>query len=321
MDDNKEFVIGVSNASKKLREAVKRLSRLIKNTLVIGEPGLGKGSIALAIHRESMLSHKKPFVAVNPRSMSDDELKALLFREGVKEQILLGKNIPELVRGSTLLIEEIEEMSFLNQARVARFLQEQRGKDAVRMIFTFKSGPSRLAAEHKLSEELYSQFADFEVITIPSLQERPEDIPYFVRHFVDQTCRELGIGEKVLDANTLDFLTKQTWKENIRELKSVIDNAVLTSQGDTLTLPETILNEHMQLETIINNINMKKPTSIDQTLENIEKLLIQRALNLFGFNQSKASQILGITEPTLRYKMKKLGITPSRKRWVESSTS
>lgn len=291
---------------------------MTKNTILVGEPGLGKSSIALAIHRESMLSHKKPFVAVNPRTMGDGELKALLFREGVKEQILLGKNIPELVRGSTLLIEEIEEMSFLNQARVAKFLQEQRGKDIVRIIFTLKSIPARLAAEHKLSEELYSQFADFEIITIPALRERPEDIPYFVRYFVDQTCREVGIGEKILDANTLDFLTKQIWKENIRELKSVIDNAVLTSQGDMLTLPETILNEHMQLETIINNINMKKPTSIDQTLENIEKLLIQRALNLFGFNQSKASQILGITEPTLRYKMKKLGITPSRKRWVES---
>lgn len=318
MDGNREFVIGVSNASKKLREAIKRLSRMTKNTILVGEPGLGKSSIALAIHRESMLSHKKPFVAVNPRTMGDGELKALLFREGVKEQILLGKNIPELVRGSTLLIEEIEEMSFLNQARVAKFLQEQRGKDIVRIIFTLKSIPARLAAEHKLSEELYSQFADFEIITIPALRERPEDIPYFVRYFVDQTCREVGIGEKILDANTLDFLTKQIWKENIRELKSVIDNAVLTSQGDMLTLPETILNEHMQLETIINNINMKKPTSIDQTLENIEKLLIQRALNLFGFNQSKASQILGITEPTLRYKMKKLGITPSRKRWVES---
>jgi two-component system response regulator AtoC len=320
MDNNKEkeFVIGVSSTARKLRDAVKRLSRVVKNALIVGEPGLGKGTLALAVHRESMLSHKKPFVAINPHVMSDGELKALLFREGVKEQTLLGKNVPELVRGSTLLIEEVEELSFINQARVAKFLQEQRGKDSVRIIFTLKSNPERLVKDYKLSEELYAQFSDFEEITIQPLRERAEDIPYFIKYFVDQTCQELGVGEKAIDTNTVDFLTKQMWKENIQELKSVIDNAVLSSQGDTLTLPETILNEHMQLETIINNINLKKPTSIDQTLENIEKLLIQRALNLFGFNQSKASQILGITEPTLRYKMKKLGITPSRKRWAAS---
>lgn len=309
-------IIGVSNAVKKLRDAVKRLARSIGNVLVIGEPGLGKSTVALQIHRESMLSHKKPFVAINARVTGDDEVKALLFHEGVKEQqMFLGKTIPDLVRGATLLIEEIEEMSFLSQARIARFLREHtNGQNGVRIILTLKEMPERLFKDYKLSEELYSHFTNFETITIPPLRERPEDIPYFVRHFVDQTCKELGVVVKAIDANTVDFLTKQIWKENLRELKSVIDNAVLSSTGDSVMLPETILNEHVQLETAITNITLKKSFSLDQALENIEKLLIQRALTLFGFNQSKASQILGVSEPTLRYKMKKLGITPSRKR-------
>lgn len=313
--ESKDVIIGVSNATKRLRDTVKRLARSIKNVLLIGEGGLGKSSIAFYIHRDSKLSERKPFVTVNARVTGDSEFKALLFREGIKEQqTILGKSIPELVRGSTLLIEEIEEMSFLNQARLAQFLDEQKGKNAVRVVLTLKDQSGRLMKDHKLSEEMYSHLSDFEEITIPPLRERPEDIPYFVRHFVDQTCEELGVTDKVIDANTVDFLTKQIWRENLRELKSVIDNSVLTSEGDAVMLPETILNEQVQLETMINNIKSKRIFSMDQSLEIIEKLLIQRSLDLFGFNQSKASQILGISEPTLRYKMKKLGITPSRKR-------
>lgn len=313
--DNKEAIIGISQATKRIREAIKRLARTTKSILLIGEAGLGKSYIAFTIHRESKPHDKKPFVSLNARVTSDDELKALLFQNGARDhQALLGKNIPELVRGTTLLVEEVEELSFLNQSRIAKFLNSYTGKDAVRIILTVKNHPEQLLRDRRISEELYLHFSQFEEITVPPLRERPEDIPYLVRHFVDQTCQELGVSDKIIDANTVDFLTKQIWKENIRELKSVIDNAVLTSQGDALMLPETILNEHVQLETMINNIKAKKAFSMDQSLENIEKLLIQRTLDLFGFNQSKASRVLGVSEPTLRYKMKKLGITPSRKR-------
>lgn len=308
-------IIGISNATKKLRETVQRLSRSIKNVLIIGEAGLGKGTAALQIHLLSKLSEKKPFVTINSRVTGDTELKAILFRENLKAQrAMLGKPIPELVRGSTLLMEEIEEMSFLNQARVARFLDEQKLRHGGRVIITVKDEPDKLYREQKISKELFPLLASFEHIVISPLRERAEDIPHLVRYFLEQACSEMGNVEKVIDVNTLDFLTKQQWKENVRELKSVIDNAVLTTEGNALVLPDALLNEYVHLEGIINNIKSKRVFSLDNALENLEKLLLQRALSYFGFHQSKAAATLGITEPTLRYKMRKLGIPPSRKR-------
>ena len=312
MNRNSE-IIGVSTATEGLRDTVKHLSRSRKNILLVGEPGVGKSYVALSIHRESKLAEGRPFVSINARA-GDGELKAVLFGEGMKEQEQLGKSIPELVPGTTLLIEETEEMSFLNQARVAKFLQDQENKNTIRIALTLRDEPDRLLLEQKLSETLMPYLADFERVFVPPLRERAEDIPYFVKFFVGRTCKELGTAEKIIDANTLDFLTKQIWKENLRELKSVIDNAVVASQGDVLTLPESILNEHMQLETMISNIKVKKRFFLDKSMETIEKLLVQRALNHFGFNQSKVSEVLGVSEPTLRYKMKKLGIPPARKR-------
>ncbi|HJW27730.1 MAG TPA: helix-turn-helix domain-containing protein, partial [Saprospiraceae bacterium] len=166
----------------------------------------------------------------------------------------------------------------------------------------------------KLLEDLYNKLNSFEKIEIPPLRERPEDIPLLVKHFTSELCREIGIGELAIDINAIDVLVRQTWKENIRELKAVVDKSVLFSNGGRFMLPPELVDEKTEVVKMINNIVNGQDFVLDKSLDAIEKGIIERALQKFGFNQSKAAGFLGMTEQTLRYKLKRLNIASSRTR-------
>jgi len=208
----------------------------------------------------------------------------------------------------------IEDLSFSNQSRLARFLDSKKGKPKVRVIAAVKESVEKCFEKGTIVEALFNQLSTFEKIYISPLRERPEDIPALAEQFIVDACKELGIRVKTLDANTLDFLAKFDWKENVRGLKAVIDKSVHQTEGEALTLPREILDERSHLQGIINNIELKKRFSMDLGLENIEKLLLQRMLKAFGYNQSRVAEALGITEGNLRYRLKKYSIPSSRQR-------
>jgi DNA-binding NtrC family response regulator len=304
-------LVGESNAIKKLTKQIQQLAASTRNVLIEGEPGVGKTTVARQIH---MLwkGATKPFVTLNAVLTPDDEFRAILFPE--EAQGMASKQVPELVDGSTLYIRDVEDLSFSNQSRVARFLEGRKGKQKTRVVATVKDDLQKCFESGMLVESLYNQLQSFEKVYIPPLRERPEDIPALSVHFVTEASRELGVRVKTLDANTLDFLTKYDWKDNARGLKAVIDKSVHQSEGEMLTLPQEILDETSHLKGIINNINLKKRFSMDLALENIEKLLLLRMLKVFGYNQSRVAEALGITEGNLRYRLKKYRIPSSRQR-------
>lgn len=308
------LVVGESNAIKKLNRQVQQLAGSTRNVLIDGEPGVGKTTVARQIHTSGK-SAGKPFITLDSWLTPDDEIKAILFRDEMKrEQDLPARQIPELVDGSTLYIKEAEEMSFSNQSRIARYLEGRKGRQKTRVIATMKEPLEKCFEAGLLIEPLFKQLSTFEKLSVPPLRERPEDIPSLADHFTGEACRELGVRMKTLDANTLDFLAKFDWKDNVRGLKAVIDKSVHQTEGEALTLPREILDEKSHLQGIINNIDSKKRFSMDLALENIEKLLLQRMLNVFGYNQSRVAEALGITEGNLRYRLKKYRIPSSRER-------
>jgi len=184
----------------------------------------------------------------------------------------------------------------------------------IRLIVTVKEDPRALVDKRKLLEDLYNKLADFERIETPPLRERPEDIPLLVKHFSADLCKEIGIGELVIDINAIDVLVRQTWRENIRELKAVVDKSVLFSNGGRFMLPPELVDEKTEVVKMINNIATGQDFILDKSLDAIEKGIIERSLSKFGFNQSKAAGFLGMTEQTLRYKLKRLNIVSSRSR-------
>ncbi len=308
------FLVGESSAIKKLNKQIFQLAGSSRNVLIQGETGAGKTTVA----RHLFLAGKdraKPFFTIDPSLTSDEEIKAIFFRDELRrDEEAAAKQIPELIDGSTVYANDIEDLSFSNQSRLARFLDSKKGKPKIRMIAAVKESIEKCFERGMIVEALFNQLSTFEKIYIAPLRERPEDIPALAEQFIVDACKELGIRVKTLDANTLDFLAKFDWKDNVRGLKAVIDKSVHQTEGEALTLPREILDERSHLQGIINNIELKKRFSMDLGLENIEKLLLQRMLKAFGYNQSRVAEALGITEGNLRYRLKKYSIPSSRQR-------
>jgi len=120
--------------------------------------------------------------------------------------------------------------------------------------------------------------------------------------------------ELVIDINAVDVLMRQPWRENIRELKSVIDKCVLYAHDGQLNLPPELVDEKSEVAKMLANISAGQEFILDRSLDVIEKGIIDRSLEKFGFNQSRAAQFLGMTEQTFRYKLKRLGIASARTR-------
>ena len=319
-------VVGKSRQVDQLIKVVSKVGKTRQDVLIWGEAGVGKGTVAKDIYAVSQVQGPRvPLISINLSTIDDKELDTILFGTDAGAERLpsaSGKGLLHASDGGTVLIEEIEEGSLRHQMKILNILNERlsrtttEGENAstVRFIITMKEDPRVLCSKRKLLEDLYTRISNFEVINIPPLRERPEDIPLLVKHFASELCRELGMAELVIDINAIDVLVRQPWKENIRELKAVVDRSILFSTGGRFMLPPELLDEKTEVAKMITNIESGEDFVLENSLDVIEKGIIERSLQKFGHNQSRAAGFLGLTEQTLRYKLKRLGIVSSRAR-------
>lgn len=323
-----ETIVGRSKSIEQLKKQIAKLARSSRDVLVVGEPGVGKGIVAKRIHSEQFgdTNGQHPFLSVNASVIDDRELEAVLFgfEKGVPGMPPTTKRgLFELAEFGSVLIEEIEDASFRNQMKILDFIRDRittrmggnEGRSVnTRVILTVKHPPEELLSAHKIYEDLAAKLNDFESITVLPLRERPEDIPVLVKHFVNEISKDLGIKDVAIDINAIDILVRHSWKENIRELKAVIDKSILFSEGGKFVLPTELTDEKTEVVKMINNVISGQEFVLDNSLDVIEKGIIERALDRFGFNQSRAASFLGMTEQTLRYKLKRLAIPSARHR-------
>ena len=315
-------IVGKSKATEQVLKQIARLAKHRRDVVIIGEEGVGKGAIAKNIFYENLsVVPNQRLISINMAVADDRELDTFLAgsentEAGISKQGILSTGSPW-----TILVEEIEEASFRNQIKVLQLLNERfsrrtGGKEGadVRIIFTMKSEPSMLVEKRKLLDELYTRTLDFEKVEVAPLRQRPEDVPLLVRQFADELCEVLGVDDLVIDPNALEVLVRQPWRENIRELKAVVDKSVLLSNDGRFILPPELVDEKTEVVRMINNIKSGQEFVLDESLDVIEKGIIERSLERFGFNQSRAAQFLGMTEQTFRYKLKRLGIASARMR-------
>ena len=320
-------IVGKSKAVEQLIKQIAKLAKNRRDIVIIGEAGTGKGAVAKNVFIQGKTAEaQQPFMSINLSVIDDRELEAVLFGfdRGVEGLPYTSKKgLFEQANNGTVLIEEIEEASFRNQLKILSFVNERVtrriGGDSpervdIRLILTMKDDPSVLVEKRKLLDELYAKIQDFERVEIPPLRQRPEDVPLLVKHFANEISKELGIGDLIIDINAIDVLVRQPWRENIRELKAVVDKCVLFSSEGRFMLPPELVDEKTEVVKMINNIMAGQEFVLDRSLDVIEKGIIERALDRFGFNQSKAAQFLGMTEQTFRYKLKRLGIASARSR-------
>ncbi|MCD6521309.1 sigma-54-dependent Fis family transcriptional regulator [Candidatus Calescamantes bacterium] len=291
--------------SRKMKEVVEKIKKVLKSevtVLVTGESGTGKELVARIIHYESPRK-EKPFVVVNCAALPETLLESELF--GHEKGAFTGANTRkigkfEFADGGSVFLDEIGEMPLPLQAKLLRFLQYKEfqrvgGNETIRVDVRIIAATNKDLKEEvkkgNFREDLYYRLDVFP-IHLPSLRERKEDIPLLCENYLARRY-----PHKKISPEAMDLLLNYSWPGNVRELENVLERACLLSEG------ETILPSHISLP-------FPRGAKELSTLEEMEKNLIQEALKLTRGNQTRASELLGITRRTLIYRMKKYGINP-----------
>ncbi len=311
-------IVGSSPAIKRIREEVKRLSRGRKNVIIVGDVGVGKGLVAESIHLESK-DARKPYVRLNIAAVDPSRLKKLVDL-AVETGEFYNPIAPDhgnfkLVDGTTLIFEDVDRAGLAAQKTICDLLSFcRREKRELRIVFLLHEPISHAVKNGAVIQCILDETKRWETIKIPALRDRPEDIPELAEHFVTQIGTELGIEGMIIDANAIGVLVRQEWKENVQELKRLVERSlVLSNDKEVFRLPAGLVNEQAELSRILDRIEEGSDFALDNSMEIIEKGILLRTLEKFAFNQSRAAKFLKMTEDTLRYRMKRLGIPTARK--------
>ncbi len=291
-------LVGISKVIHALRDSVLRLSKKSSHVIITGDRGVGKTTVARLIHEAS--GARGALVVINSSVTSDPGLRGIF------------SNITPNI--STLLIQGIEDFSFVHQAGMEKAFLPLQKKPSTRVIITTQCTLNELGREQKLFEDLHVILKSFEVITVPRLSDRTEDIPLLVEHFIKNACDALGTRLKVIATTTLDTMMRKDWRGNIAELKSVTEKAVFASDSEIVELSERLVDEATQVRGIVERISEKKAFPFDKSLSNLEKTLIERTMEVAGHNQSRAAGLLKLSEANFRYRLRKFSILSARKK-------
>ena len=243
-------IIGESDNIQQIKSTIERVAPTEARVLVTGPNGTGKELVARWIHEKSPRA-EKPIIEVNCAAIPSELIESELFghekgafTSAVKQRI--GKF--EQANGGTLFLDEIGDMSLSAQAKVLRALQESKitrvGGDKeikvdVRVIAATNKNLREEIAEKRFREDLYHRLAVI-IIKVPALNERKEDIPMLVDHFIEQICNEYGSSKKKISSNALSALQTVNWTGNIRELRNVVERLIILS-GEEIQ-KEDVLN-------------------------------------------------------------------------------
>jgi two-component system NtrC family response regulator len=308
-----QSIVGSSEKIKDVLEMAGRVAASDASVLITGESGTGKELLAKGIHYNSPRADG-PFVAVNCAAIPEHLIESELFghvRGAFTGAVKDKEGKFELATSGTLFLDEIGDLRVDLQAKILRALQERQvdrvgGKHPVsvdvRIIAATNKDIERAVKEGSFREDLYYRLG---VITLhmPPLRERRDDIPVLVQHFLKKFNRGSDVR---IDPEALAMLTAYGWPGNVRELENSIERASVLKRGDTITpaeLPDKLKKEKTSVENIILNLPDE-----GIALEDLEKSLIIKALEKHKGNQTRAAEYLGITRPTLIYRMEKYGI-------------
>lgn len=307
----KEFISGKSANAKKMEQVIKLLAPTNMSVIIQGESGTGKEMVANAIHQKSERS-KKPFVAIDcgalPKELAASELFGHI--KGSFTGAITNKTGHfQMAEGGTLFLDEIGNLSYDNQMKLLRVLQERKirkigdSKDIsidVRLIAASNEDLEDLAKKGEFREDLYYRINEF-MVDIAPLRERREDIMIFANHFLNKANEDLKREVEGFSDATEHILINHKWDGNLRELKNVIKRAVLLSSGNTLekeALPVELSQPKFQAETESDEI-----ADLKSVAERAERKAIIKVLEQTGYNKTKTAKILKIDRKTLYNKL------------------
>jgi len=310
-----ENVIGQSPEMLQILDTVQRVARSDLPVLLLGESGTGKELLANAIHQNSARSEKN-FVPINCAGLSETLLEDELF--GHVKGAFTGAmgDRPgrfEHADGGTMFLDEIGDMPAAMQAKLLRVIEDGQvvrvGSNEpqtvnVRIISATNSDLAQRVEKKQFREDLYFRIKGA-TIEIPSLRQRRQDIPLLIDHFIRQAATAHGQKIKTVTSDVRRALIAYPWPGNVRQLRNVVQNMVVLSEGDKLTvddLPPEIYRppDHAVAKRLEDLTGM--------SIEEAEKQLIANTLKMVDGNREQAANILGIGERTLYRKIKEYGL-------------
>lgn len=315
-------IIHISLVMNKLITKCQQIATSDSSVMIYGETGTGKELLTQSIHNASRRANA-PFLAINCAAIPDNLLEGLLF--GTEKGAYTGAEsragLFEQANGGTLLLDEINSMSIILQAKLLRVLQDGMVRRVggtkethvdVRVLSNINIPPHQAIAEDKLRQDLFYRLGVVN-ITIPPLREHKEDIALLSKNFIVRFNKKLCRNVRNIDHSTLEYFKSYDWPGNIRELEHAIESAMNILPSDQSLITPDYIPEH-----ILNSITLASPCkvskvkentgSISDTIQNIESEMFRNALLESNGNISKAARTLGISRQTFQYRMKRCGI-------------
>ncbi|MGD0785627.1 MAG: sigma-54 dependent transcriptional regulator [Sedimentisphaerales bacterium] len=314
-------IVGKSAKLTQTISLAKKIAPTSAPVLIGGESGTGKELISYLVHRYSKRA-QGPYVRVNCAALTDSLLESELF--GHEKGAFTGayaqrKGRFEMAHGGTLLLDEITETPIKFQAKLLRVLEQQDfervgGNESirvnVRIISTTNKDLLPEVAEGRFRQDLYYRLCGVRLI-IPPLRQRCEDLPDLVWHFVNLYTRQAQRHITELDPMMMNIFAKYHWPGNIRQLRNVVLTSLILGTGSKLSLADVswLFDELQPLsqEETLSISNGQTPVSemAGLPLDQIERQAILDTLGNTGGNQTKAAKILGISDRTLRSKIRR----------------
>jgi DNA-binding NtrC family response regulator len=319
-------IVGSSQPMRRVYDQIEKVLESDITVFVAGESGTGKELVAKAIHYGSLRSDG-PFVDVNCAAIPEGLQESELF--GHEKGAFTGAVDAhpgkfEQAAGGTIFLDEVGEMTASSQARLLRVLQERslvrvggtKSIDLdVRVISASNRDLHQMVEDGGFRQDLYYRLVVYP-IELPPLRDRRDDIPQLVEHFLDKHARDAGRRIERVQSDAMRRLQDHDWPGNVRELENVIHRAMLVTGDREITVDD--------LPPTLGGTGGRAPcddgaaTAVDavvtgeETLEDLERRAIERALEQFGDNLSDAARRLGIGRSTLYRKIEQYGLKPKK---------
>ncbi len=291
--------------------------------LILGDTGTGKELIAATIHHKSP-NFKGPLVTVNCAAIPKDLLESELF--GYEKGAFSGasaagkKGLIEVAHHGTLFLDEVGDLDLAAQAKLLRFMESgefykvgsiEKQTIKTRIISATNKDLDKMITENEFRKDLYFRLAVVK-INVPSLNERREDAVLLARYFLQVFNEKFGKSLKGIDNRALELLQLYIWSGNVRELKNMMERAVLTAKGTELT-PTDLGLDKIERGRVMESIGDKRfpplpPTGIDlaEFHLSLDKFYFTKAMEMAKGNETQAAKLLNMKHHTFRYQFKKI---------------
>jgi DNA-binding NtrC family response regulator len=309
-------IIGSAKSMQTIYETIEAVAKSDANVLIVGESGTGKELIANAIHYNSLRS-KKPFIKVNCAALPKELIESELF--GHTKGAFTGahadkEGLVQHAAGGSLMLDEIAEMPVELQPKLLRVLQERSyrkiGSEKTyavdfRLISSTNRPPADAIRDGLLRDDLFYRISTI-TIHVPPLRERNEDIQLLTEHFLHMYAQKYERAIGGVSQAAYQRLFGHLWPGNVRELQNVMERAVLLAKGNRIEPVDLPFDNGSLPETGSAGPAWDVPPNM--TLEDIERLVIERTLQRTGGNKQAAANLLGIYRPRLYSKIRKYKI-------------